>query len=358
MKIDKTVTGKMLAANRANASKSTGPRTGAGKTHARMNAHKHGFFAKELQLSEEDRPEFEFLRDSLSQQFAPATPMQRIALDKIVCCAWRCKIALRIEALAVALQRSSKQEPKVDAARGGDTFRMEQWYAADYRSLQDGLRFLRALRADVADNGLLHLEQEGSLKESLIKGFGSNFYKRLIEWKGMSTTAILSAEHLARMQEKFNLPTTNLPSIPETPKVIADPRLLWQMVVKLVDVEIEHLEILVRTRGQDFRETPLALAESSPRYYADASRDLHRAVDWFLKLKRVIGEPSKERKNLHQALSHVGTLGREHVGCFFQSQGAEQARDQPEPEVEGSIVRETSARARNCSFPNPCRRYH
>jgi hypothetical protein len=168
---------------------------------------------------------------------------------------------------------------------------MEQWYVADYRSLQQGLRFLKKLLADVADCGLLHLEQDGPLKESLIKGFGSNFYNRLIEWKGMSTTAILYAEHSAAMREKFGLisPVADLPpgdpDRPETPKVVPDPRLQWQMAVKLVEVEIEHLETLVRTRGQDFREAPQALAEFSPRYYADASRDLHRAVDWFLKLK-------------------------------------------------------------------------
>jgi hypothetical protein len=57
------------------------------------------------------------------------------------------------------------------------------------------------------------------------------------------------------------------------------------MIEKLVDVEIEHLQALVRTRGQDFRQTPRVLAELSPRYYVDASRDLERAVDWFLKLK-------------------------------------------------------------------------
>lgn len=59
----------------------------------------------------------------------------------------------------------------------------------------------------------------------------------------------------------------------------------WEMAVKIVDAEIEHLETLVQTGRQDFRETPQALAEFSPRYFADASRDLERAVDWFLKLK-------------------------------------------------------------------------
>ncbi len=290
MKIKKTVTDKVIAANRARARKSTGPKTGAGKRRARMNSLKHGFFAKELQLSEENRPEFEALQDGLLKQYAPATPMQQIGFEKIVCCCWRCKLALRMESRAVALQQSSNQEPKVDAA-GGDTNRMEQWYGADYRSLQAGLRFLRDLRADVADCGLLHLEQDGSRKESVIKGFGLGFYNRLTEWRGMSTTAILAAEHSAAMEETFGLklPTTDLPQgdseQPETPKVVADPRLKWEMAVKIVEAEIEHLETLVQTRRQDCGETPQALVEFSPRYFADASRDLERAVDWILKLK-------------------------------------------------------------------------
>jgi hypothetical protein len=224
-------------------------------------------------------------------QFAPATPIRQIAFERIVCCAWRCKLALRIESQTIVLLLSSKKETRVEAAGGGDTIRMEQWYAADYRSLQQGLRFLKELRADVAGCGLLHLEQDGPWKESVIKGFGSNFYDRLMEWRCMSTPAILAAEHIAAMNETFGWTSdgADLPrpdsGLPETPKVVPDPRLQWQMVVKLVDVEIGHLETLVRTRGRDLRETPQALAEFSPRYYADACRDLQRAVDWFLKLE-------------------------------------------------------------------------
>jgi hypothetical protein len=289
MKIKKTVTDKVIAANRANSRKSPGPNTGAGKRRAQMNSLKHGFFARELQIAEEDRPEYEALNEELLQQYAPATPMQQIGFDKIVCCCWRCKLALRMESRAVALQQSSNQEPKVEAA--GDTNRMDQWYAADYRSLQKGLRFLRYLRADVADCGLLHLEQDGPLKESVTKGFGLGFYNRLREWKGMSIDAISLAEMVVQKSQDykadsidFDRPQTD-PKHPETPKVVADPRLKWEMAVKIVDAEIEHLETLVQTRRQDFRETPQALAEFSPRYFADASRDLQRAVDWFLNLK-------------------------------------------------------------------------
>lgn len=336
MKIKKTVTDKVIAANRANSRKSPGPNTGAGKRRAQMNSLKHGFFARELQITEEDRSEYEILNEELLQQYAPATPMQQIGFEKIVCCCWRCKLALRMESRAVALQQSSNQEPKVDAA-GGDTNQMARWYGADYRSLQAGLRFLRILRADVADSGLLHLQHDGPLKDDLIRGFGTGLYNRLMEWQGMSTTAIGFAVHMAEMQERFKgklppidfsrrdreysaeervgskspvvdgfpgdperpltgratfpmaVPPIDLPPVnPQDgapPRVVPDPKLQQQMVVKIVDAQIEHLETLVQTRRQDFRETPQALAEFSPRYFADASRDLERAVDWFLKLK-------------------------------------------------------------------------
>ena len=290
MKIKKILTGKTIAANKANARKSTGPRTGAGKCHSRMNSCQHGFFAKELQVGEEERPEFGALRDSLSQQFAPATPMQEIAFDKIVCCCWRCKLALRIESLAVALQQSSTQELPVEAAGGGETMLLDALYGSDHRSLQNGLGFLRDLRAEVTHNGLLHVAEDGPWKELILKGFGPGFYERLMEWKGMSIDSILLAESIVQKAEDFKINSSDFdipprdPKQPET-KVVPDPRLQLQMIEKLVDVEIEHLQALVRTRGQDFRQTPRVLAELSPRYCVDASRDLERAVDWFLKLK-------------------------------------------------------------------------
>jgi hypothetical protein len=281
VKIKKTVSNEVVAANRVNARNSTGPRSIAGKRRSRLNSLKHGFFAKELQLGEEDRPEFGVLRDRLLQQFPAATPLEEIAAENIVCCCWRCKRALRFESSITALQQTSNKEPDVQAAVGADTNRMERWYGTDYLSLKDGLRFLRGLYAVVADSGLIRVEQDGPWKESLIKAFGLRFYDRLMEWKGMGVHGILLADHLAAMQENFDSP----PSVPENPKIVADPKLKQQMVLKLVDAEIEHLEILVRTRSTDFREIPQALAEFSPRYYADASRDLHRAVEWFLKLK-------------------------------------------------------------------------
>ena len=57
-------------------------------------------------------------------------------------------------------------------------------------------------------------------------------------------------------------------------------------VARTGDVQIEHLETLVRIRRADSGEKSRALSEPSPRSLADASRDLQRAIELFLKLEK------------------------------------------------------------------------
>jgi len=315
MKTEKTITEKTIAPKRGKNRKSTVAKTGADNGRGAMN----GMFTTETQISDADRPEFEQMRASLSQKYAPITLLRQILLDLILSCSWRLKLELRKQS---RIAENSHTEHKGEAA-GGDTILMEEWYGDDYQSLQNGLRFLRSLRADVAECGLLHLKDDGPWKQSVIKGFGQPFYDRLTQWKFMSTNTIQMAEHMVAMEEAYSKgeypfvqkspavrPSSGEPELPvedqgkfrmkpppmeprrkifedsELPKVVPDPRLQWQMVLKLIDAEIEHLEMLVRTRGQSFTETPRALAEPSPRSLADASRDLQRAIELFLKLEK------------------------------------------------------------------------
>jgi hypothetical protein len=310
MKIRKSVMKKVIAPNQKNDRKPSGPKTGAGEGRAAMD----GLFIKAIEISAEDRPEFEAVRDRVSQQFPPATPLRQIASEKIVCCSWRCKLALRMESRAVALLSASTQEPQVEGAKGG-TLLMEQWYWADHRSLQNGQHFLRNLRAIAEAGGLRRDECDGPLKESIIKGWGMDFFNRLMAWESMSPRTIRLAEHLEAMMTNYRMkPPLGLlgecaedwgamsetpgvmpaPTVPPAggledfrlPRVVPDPKLLWQMQVKLIDVEIEHLEFIDKImRKQGWRGTPQTLAEFSPRYFAEASRDLQRAVDWYRKLE-------------------------------------------------------------------------
>ena len=52
---------EQIRANRRNAAKSTGPRTGAGKDAIRHNALKHGLLAQDVVLRDENAAEFEQL---------------------------------------------------------------------------------------------------------------------------------------------------------------------------------------------------------------------------------------------------------------------------------------------------------
>ncbi|SRR6266851_7839337 len=97
MKIRKTVSAKVIAANRGNATKSTGPRSGFGKSRSKLNALKNGFFAKELYLSADEVSDFKTLQEDLTTELAPKTRLQRLALEHVTCCAWRCKLATRLE---------------------------------------------------------------------------------------------------------------------------------------------------------------------------------------------------------------------------------------------------------------------
>ena len=74
---------KQLEANRANAKRSTGPKSDAGKTRSRMNALKHGFSSQEIVLEGEDADQFDALRAQLEVEFAPDSVIERELVDRL-----------------------------------------------------------------------------------------------------------------------------------------------------------------------------------------------------------------------------------------------------------------------------------
>jgi hypothetical protein len=87
MKTKKTVTQKVLLANRANARKSTGPRNTAAVT---QNARKHGLLSKNLQFkNDEDAEAFRELLEELDDEQKPAGPMERTLLEDAAISIWK-----------------------------------------------------------------------------------------------------------------------------------------------------------------------------------------------------------------------------------------------------------------------------
>jgi hypothetical protein len=90
-----------LEANRANARRSTGPKTPSGKARSSMNACKHGLTAKEIVIWDEDPAEFEALCAGLTADFAPQTTFERELVDRLAGLLWRLRRVPVLEACII-----------------------------------------------------------------------------------------------------------------------------------------------------------------------------------------------------------------------------------------------------------------
>src|SRR5438552_3565726 len=79
---------KRLAANRANAKKSTGPRTKAGKHKVSQNATTHGLTSTRCP-DPRASTDFDTLRRELEEEHHPATPTQRTLITELAHILWK-----------------------------------------------------------------------------------------------------------------------------------------------------------------------------------------------------------------------------------------------------------------------------
>jgi hypothetical protein len=104
--MSKHMTPRALAANRANARKSTGPRTPEGKQKSAMNAVTHGIMARPVVPPSlepyEDRAAYDRLLAALHAQWAPAGEVESTLIDTIASCRWRLDRFARAEGGAIA----------------------------------------------------------------------------------------------------------------------------------------------------------------------------------------------------------------------------------------------------------------
>src|SRR5260370_5494091 len=77
-----------IAANRANAQKSTGPRSAEGKSASRFNALKHGIDAASVVIPGEDPAEYEALAADYRRDFRPQSPSEIFHVDTMLRADW------------------------------------------------------------------------------------------------------------------------------------------------------------------------------------------------------------------------------------------------------------------------------
>src|SRR4051794_26026688 len=142
---------KQIAANRANAQKSTGPRTPEGKTRARINALKTGLYAELEALPWEDQSDLETLTLSFYAQFNPATPEERTLLDIVIRSEWSLRRTAHVEANYWKCKRRRRDEivatPDEHELIGRDFTRIQWRLNSLQRNMFNALDRLRDVQA-------------------------------------------------------------------------------------------------------------------------------------------------------------------------------------------------------------------
>ena len=103
---------KQLHANRANATKSTGPRSQPGKARSRLNSRKHGLTAKMLIIVGENADDFDQLRAELMAENDPQSVTEIELVERLAGILWRLRRAPFFE--AAILQANHYQTRDMD----------------------------------------------------------------------------------------------------------------------------------------------------------------------------------------------------------------------------------------------------
>ena len=93
-------------ANQANAQKSTGPVTPAGKARSARNSRTHGLCAKDIVIGPEEQADYDAMLEAYLLELDPDGPIEQTLFSEIVGTAWQLGRVQRMEAEACAGKRS------------------------------------------------------------------------------------------------------------------------------------------------------------------------------------------------------------------------------------------------------------
>jgi hypothetical protein len=95
---------RRIAANRLNATKSTGPRTEDGKQRSRLNALRHGLTAETIVNVLEDSAEYEVFETEIRGDYQPRTAIEHQLVVRLASLLWRLRRATAIESGLLQIQ--------------------------------------------------------------------------------------------------------------------------------------------------------------------------------------------------------------------------------------------------------------
>ncbi len=145
-------------ANRANARRSTGPKSAEGRATVSKNATKHGLLSRDVVLADEDSAEFDAFERAMRRALAPVGAVESAFAARVIAAAWRLRRVERIETLMLEAGRKNWKGEEVGLSAAfvgncvnGDAYSKLGRYEAGiertcFRSLHE-LQRLQAVRA-------------------------------------------------------------------------------------------------------------------------------------------------------------------------------------------------------------------
>ena len=146
-----TLSPAQLAANTANAPRSTGPRTPEGKAISSKNACKHGLTSRDVVVDPEDRPEFDQLLDSYSKELHPVGQLEQDLFQQFILAAWnlrRIRRIRRLQSLRNVGVVNPSLDPLLDPSLDTHHDRLSRYHTRFERTFSRTLKLLKELQTD------------------------------------------------------------------------------------------------------------------------------------------------------------------------------------------------------------------
>ena len=179
------------------------------------------------------------------------------------------------------LERTQKQ--KVDTS--ATPMLPRAFYASTFQDLREAVPWVKEHCEDFHANHVLRDEWRSELRHPL----WAPFFPIVDRWNGANERDVQLATMMNAKSKAYRMRLPpELEESMKTPTFVLDPLQNEQLREKLLDQQLRHMQEFLsswRQRADANREANPRIVDFSPRYYTTSMRDLHRAVDWYRKLK-------------------------------------------------------------------------
>ena len=151
---NKPISAAQLAANRANAQRSAGPRSPEGKAKVAQNALRHGLTAQQIIVRDDEREEFEAMEAELLHDTKPCNGFEGELVAQILHAQWNMR---RVRILETSLfDPETGLDPLADPDLDHKLDRYSRYYARFERSWYRAMRKLTELQTSSVINNSQH----------------------------------------------------------------------------------------------------------------------------------------------------------------------------------------------------------